>query len=152
MTKKFFLFFFCFLFRSGLIVMGDLPKWKNTKKGSQCDGWPTQVKKERKENEGSKVHSNEWSRARRRAQKENKGSKARSKRRRGLKGALEGSDGSKARSKGKRGLNGALEGKRGLKGALEREARAQRHARKEIRAWKRPKNDDQRLEGAFEGR
>jgi hypothetical protein len=80
------------------------------------------------------VHSNEWSRARRRAQKENKGSKARSKRRRGLKGALEGSDGSKARSKGKRGLNGALEGKRGLKGALEREARAQRHARKEIRA------------------
>jgi hypothetical protein len=29
------------LFRRGLIVMGDLPKWKNTKnfhKGSHCNG------------------------------------------------------------------------------------------------------------------
>jgi hypothetical protein len=68
-----------FLYTSGLIVMDDLPRWKNTKKRSHGNGWPTQVKKERvslwwvtypskkrKENEGSKAHSKGWSRAWRR--------------------------------------------------------------------------------------
>jgi hypothetical protein len=34
-----------FLYTSGLIVMDDLPRWKNTKKRSHGNGWPTQVKK-----------------------------------------------------------------------------------------------------------
>jgi hypothetical protein len=28
--------------------MGDLPRWENIKKGSHYNGWPTQVKRERK--------------------------------------------------------------------------------------------------------
>jgi len=129
-----FVFCFVFLFRSGLIVMSDLPKWKNTKKGSHCDGWPTQVKKKRgkwglegalkrmvegskacsKGNEGSKTLEEEAmaqkrsrkkkARAQRRARRKARAQR-RSKRKRGLKGALE---------KRKRGLKGALEGKWGL--------------------------------------
>jgi hypothetical protein len=57
--------------------------WQIQRNESHCNGWPTQVKKERvslwwvtypskkrKENEGSKVHSKGWLRARKRARKE----------------------------------------------------------------------------------
>jgi hypothetical protein len=30
---------------SGLIVMGDLPKWKECEKRSHYDGWPTQMER-----------------------------------------------------------------------------------------------------------
>jgi hypothetical protein len=43
-----------FFYRSGLIVMGDLPKWKKkTKKGSHCNG--SQVKKKGSHCNGSQV-------------------------------------------------------------------------------------------------
>jgi hypothetical protein len=34
-------------FRRGLIVMSDLPRWKKSKRGSHCNGWPIQVEKYR---------------------------------------------------------------------------------------------------------
>ena len=46
-------------FRNDLIIMGDLPRWKNTKifqKESHCNEWSIQVKKNTKK--GS--HYNEW--------------------------------------------------------------------------------------------
>jgi hypothetical protein len=49
-------------------------------------------------------------------------------------------------------LKSTPRGKRGLKGALEEKSEGSKALEKEMRAWKRPKNDDQRLEGAFEGR
>jgi len=133
-----FCFVLCFLFRSGLIVMGDLSKWKNTKKGSHCDGWPTQLKKKGKWGlEGALKRMVEGSKA---CSKGNKGSKTRSKRSESSKALEEEARAQKRsrkkkaraqrrarrearaqrRSKRKRGLKGALEKrKRGLKGALE---------------------------------
>ena len=126
-----------FFLRSGLIVMSDLPRWENTKKGSHCNGWPTQVKRERKMRarrrtqkdgrgikgalkggEGSKAHSKEWSRARRRARKEVRAQR-RTRKRWGLEGALKREVGlgntlpwmvkcSKALSKSEVGLGNAL--------------------------------------------
>ena len=46
--KNIFLEKYKFFFRNSLIVMSNLPSWKNTRifqKGSHCNGWPTQVKK-----------------------------------------------------------------------------------------------------------
>jgi len=86
--------------------MSDLHRWENTKKGSHCNGWPTQVKRERKMRarrrtqkdgrrikgtlkggEGSKAHSKEWSRAWRRARKEVRAQR-RAWKRWGIEGAL----------------------------------------------------------------
>jgi len=138
-----FCFVLCFLFRSGLIVMGDLSKWKNTKKGSHCDEWPTQLKKKRK------------MRARRRTQKNGRGLEGVLERKQGLKDTLEKkrelkgtrrgsegskalskkeSEGSKARSKGSEGSKALEEEARAQRRARKKKARAQRRARREVRA------------------
>jgi hypothetical protein len=33
--------------KSGLVVIGDLPKWKEYEKWSHCYGWPTHKEKKR---------------------------------------------------------------------------------------------------------
>jgi len=46
-------------FRKSLIVMGDLPEWKNTKifqKGSHCNEWPIQVNKYKDFSGGANSH------------------------------------------------------------------------------------------------
>ena len=50
---------------SGLVVMGDLPKYKECELRSHCNGWPTQ----KNVGEGSKAHS-KWGRVRKRTTRE----------------------------------------------------------------------------------
>jgi hypothetical protein len=118
------------------------PGGKNTKKGSHCNGWPTQVKIERKMRAQRCTQKDGW----------------------GLEGALEGGEGSKAHSKGWSRAQRRTRRRWGLEGALKRmvegskahskEVRARRCTKrmvegskarsKEVRAWRRTQKDGRR--------
>ena len=147
-TRKFFFLLFFFYFFLQI-----------QRKGSHCDGWPTQVKK-KKENEGSKAHSKRWLRARRRARKEARAQRRAWENARAQRRARRETRAQRHARK-RWGLEGALGREVGLRNALPwmvkgskahlKGDKAWRRTWKKIRAWKRSKNNAQRLEGAFEG-
>ena len=117
--------------------------WQIQRKGSHCDGGPTQVKKERV--------SLWWVTYPSKKRKENEGSKAHSKGSEGSKACSRKSEGSKARSKGSEGSKVHSKWSEGSKARL-KEVRARRRTQKRGRVRKRTTLDGQGLKGALERR